>query len=913
MKDDNLSGKNKIRKKYEMMAMNMIKKEADLFRKKPVRSDDLIWKKIAGVVFVIALVVINCFSVWAGQLNLKFSSGISRPWIGPDFYAHRLEDWCLSQGRIECLTGASNRYLYLLTGEVAGSSGELEITVIVSVPELPERPRARNYLGLRLGVKSRNGDFREAALNPQGLEAGLTSEGLLFIGELESVTSREKQETIKRALRKGLELNLALEASANRFNLKVTVRDIESGRVLDELEDFNLPAERVAGGLALISSLPEVKPRPMAEVSWFQDLRIEGSLFRNFNDRALGPVAFTLYTLNQKTLRLSAQLIPGCLVEKTRVFLDIREYGGWYRVAEAEVDLDSWVVCFEIQDWDSQEDKEFRVMIEGLEEETARSSIPMGVIRKEFLTGDRLRLVVLSGNQETGYPHSGLVRAIKSLEPDLVFFGGNQVYGRPASFFRERFTLNEAKQEYLRQWLLFGWAFSDLLKDRPSIIIPDARDFFQTKLWGENGRLVEESPDSDWIAAQDGGGFLMPEEFVRLVFKTQTSHLPPGQGNRSAEDKINSYFCEVRYAGLSLAVIDDRTFRSAPAPVLPDAQIRNGWALNPDFDLKTKTRVKEARLHGQKQLDFLKEWVTDWSSGVWMKAVLSQSLWVSLLTLPEGMIGEEALWKLTGLKEREYPSDDRPAADFNSGGWPQSARDEALKIIRQGLAVHIAGSGGPTSALQYGLEKFDEASWAFVPPPIVSSLAVRWMPKPSGRLAALKEPQATGNFEDAFGNRLSLKVVTNPFEGEQLSFNKGPAGFGLVTFDRITRQITFESLQRPSDAGTPKLKLYPGWPVAFNQLENEGRKPVAYLPVLKIKGLENPVIQVVEERSGQIVYSLRISGSEFRPVVFRAGSYTIRCGEPGTENWKEIKRIASLPGNVEKTRLIDFSSQDELP
>lgn len=895
------------------MSLSTIIKREGLSRKKLARAGSICRTTVSSLIFILAFLFMIFISARAGQLRPDFSPETNRPWIGPDFYAHRLEDWRLSRGRIECLVGASNRYLYLLTGGVAGGSGDLEVTMIVSVPELPERPRARNYLGLRLGVKSKSGDFREAALSAQGLEAGLTSEGLLFIGELESVTSREKQETIKRALRKGLELKLALEASANRFNLEVTIRDTETGRVLDELKDFNLPAERVAGGLALVSSLPEVKPRPEAEVSWFQDLWIEGSLYQSFEDRALGPVAFTLYTLSQKTLRLAAQLIPGCLVEKARAFLDIREDDYWYRVAEAEVDLNSWIACFEVPDWSYEEDLEFRVMVEGLERETASSRIPMGVIRKELLTGDRLRLAVLSGNQEAGYPHSGLVKAVKKLDPDLVFFGGNQVYGRPASFFRERFTLKEAKQEYLRQWLLFGWAFADLLKDRPAIIIPDARDFFQTKLWGENGRLIEEIPDSDWIAAQDSGGFLMPEEFVQLVFKTQTCHLPPGPGSRSTEDKINSYFCEVRYAGLSLAIIDDRTFRSAPAPLLPEAQIRNGWALNPDFDLKKKTRVKEAWLHGQEQLDFLKEWVTDWSSDVWMKAVLSQSVWVSLLTLPEGMRGEEALWKLASIKKGEYPPDDRPAADFNSGGWPPSARDEALRIIRQGLAVQIAGSGGPTAALQYGLEKSAEASWAFVPPPIVSSLAVRWMPKPSGRLAAIKEPQATGSFEDAFGNRFSLQVVTNPVEGEQLSFDKGPAGFGLVTFDRTTRRITFESLKRPEDTEISELKLYPGWPVAFAQLENEGRKPVAYLPVLKIKGLENPVVQVVEERTGQIVYSLRISGTEFRPVVFRAGNYTVRCGEPGTEHWKEIKGIASLPGTVEKTRVIDFNSLNELP
>ncbi|HAR36416.1 MAG TPA: hypothetical protein DCR87_05865 [Acidobacteria bacterium] len=843
----------------------------------------------------------------AGQLRLEWSPGVSRQWVGPDFYAHRLEDWRLHQGELQCLAPAANRYLFLLTGETAGDSGVLQVVLKVSVPELPARPRARNYVGLRLGLKSPGGDYREAALGGQGLEVGLTTEGLLFIGELESVSSEEKLEALKKALRNGVELRLELTPAGGHSSLKLSVVETATGQVLDELEDLQLPAEKTTGGLALVSSLPEVRLGLGEAVSRWGQLRLEGNLFQNRPERALGPVAFTLYTLSHGTLRLSAQFVPGCLSSAGQAVLEIREAGKWVAVARSPVHPDYWLASFRVPDWEASQDREFRVKLEGTSADPAYAHIPIGIIRKEPLFQDHLLLAILSQNQEEGYPHNGLVSALKQQNPDLIFFAGNQVFGRPVSFWREKFSPDQARQEYLRQWLLFGWAFSELLRDRPALVLPDARDYFQNKLWGENGRQVDLASFPDPVAAQDSGGFLMPPDFINLVLATQVSHMPRPGEQPEESSASESHFWEVRYGGLSLAVVCDRWFRSAPAPLLTEAGLRNGWALNPDFDPRTRAAVREARLLGPAQLDLLEKWADDWSGGVWMKALLSQSLWVSLLTLPEGWAGEEALWQLRPLKPGEYPPDDRPVADFTSGGWPRPDRDRALKILRRALAVHLAGSGGPPAALKYGLESTADAVWAFVPPGVVNPLSVRWMPKPRSRTAGLKPPEATGNFEDAFGNRFSLKTITNSVEDLMPKSGRGPAGYGLVRFERESRLITLESLVRPENQPSAEFRPYPGWPVAFSQLENDGRQPVAYLPLLQFKGITDPVVQVVDEKTQELVYSLRIKGTEFRPPVFRAGSYTIRCGEPGTSHWKELKGIGSLPASVRRTRLVDFS------
>jgi len=844
---------------------------------------------------------------WAEQFKLSLDPQLSRHWVGPDFYANWLEDWRLHRGRVECLTPAVNRYLYWLTAEVM-SQGQLLISFKVSVPGLPEKVRARNFIGLRFGIKGRSSDFREAAVSGQGLDAGLTADGLLFIGELESVSPEERLEALKKALKKEVVLMVRLASAGKEFSLSLMVLEPETGRVLDELEDFALPAEKMTGGLALVSNLPEVKAGPENPVCWFEDFQAEGSLLRLLPKRGFGPVAFVLYTVSRGTLKLTAQLVPESLGPQERVFLEIDRGGSFETLTEAYVNRESWTALFQIEGWEAERDLAYRIYAGERLASSEATNYFSGWIRKEPSQSGRLTLAVLSNHQEEGYPHTELVTSLKNHNPDLLIFAGNQVFGRPAALWRGALDYARARQEYLRQWLLFGWAFSDLLKDRPAILLPEARDFFQLKLWGEEGRQAAAENGTDPISLQDRGGFLMSKEFIRLVLATQTGHLPPAAlpDGKKNEKVAGSGFYEVNYAGLSLAVINDRVNRSAPAPLLPEALIRNGWPQNPDFDLKKAARVKEARLLSEEQLQLLKKWVLDWTGGVWFKACLSSSAFVSLLTLPEGQPGEEALWQLSPLKPGEYPESDRPAADFNTGGWPQPARDEILRLLRQARAVHLCGSGGPPAVLKYGLEKPGEAVAALIAPAIQAQVALRWTPAPAKKVGQKKEPLPTGNQEDAFGNKFHLLLVNNPSGEDKAMGLRSISGFALVTFEKSSRQVILENYQLEEKPGA-RAVLMPGWPAVVEQKENEGRKPVGYLPLLKFSGLKDPVVQVVEEKSGETVYCFRIMGTEFRPPVYQPGTYSISCGEPGTEHWKMLKGLRPQPETVKKTLSVDFN------
>ena len=71
-----------------------------------------------------------------------------------------------------------------------------------------------------------------------------------------------------------------------------------------------------------------------------------------------------------------------------------------------------------------------------------------------------------------------------------------------------------------------------------------------------------------------------------------------------------------------------------------------------------------------------------------------------------------------------------------------------------------------------------------------------------------------------------------------------------------------------------------GWPVQFNQLDNYGGE-VGYLPTIEVRGLRDPVVQLIDEATGEVIYTLRIAGSSFRPKVFDADRlYTVVISEP---------------------------------
>ena len=62
--------------------------------------------------------------------------------------------------------------------------------------------------------------------------------------------------------------------------------------------------------------------------------------------------------------------------------------------------------------------------------------------------------------------------------------------------------------------------------------------------------------------------------------------------------------------------------------------------------------------------------------------------------------------------------------------------------------------------------------------------------------------------------------------------------------------------------------------------------------------MDNPVVQVIDAATDDVIYTVRIKGDRIRPKVFKEGEYHIGIGEPETARWKVLENIKSESGNA---------------
>jgi hypothetical protein len=177
--------------------------------------------------------------------------------------------------------------------------------------------------------------------------------------------------------------------------------------------------------------------------------------------------------------------------------------------------------------------------------------------------------------------------------------------------------------------------------------------------------------------------------------------------------------------------------------------------------------------------------------------------------------------------------------------------------------------------LKHGLDEHRDGPYAFTSPALVNTVYARWWHPKDERAGANPVPGSplpwTGDYRDGLGNRISMMAYANPQDLKDE--RKRGDGYGLVRFNKKTGEMTFECWPRFSEG-----EQFPGWPITVRNDDNDGRRPVAWLPELIIEGTESPVIQVVAEAGGEILYTLRARGRRFQPHVYSEGSFTVNVG-----------------------------------
>lgn len=806
-------------------------------------------------------------------------------WVGSQFWPNPMQDWRVRNGKVECSVEGVNRSLHSLTCQLGEAPLSFETSIIVSFhPEIVASPQ--NFAGFRLGAKGKFKDYRSAAVFGEGLEAGLTTDGILFIGDIQS---KEKLD-----LKGSILLRLQVIPTGGKYRLSLVAHDAMQKNTLAQVLAEGISNEQLTGNIALVGHIGAKKQdqeNAAGNATLLQDVPIVPFTFSSWEikgpkviqhpDQAFGPIFFAQYTLHQKTVKLTAQLAPVEAIAGLKVVLQVKKKGKWEALQETTLDPLSRIAHFRIENWSAREAVPYRIQLELPLLNGLQTFDYQGTIAAEPLEAEKLKVAVFSCNCDYGFPDAEVAPHVAKHKPDLAVFLGDQFYESTGGFGIQTSPLEKAALDYLRKWYMFGWSYREVFRHIPVAFIPDDHDVYHGNLWGEGGKHAP--TDQGWTyVAQDQGGYKMTPEWVNMVQRTQTSHLPDPYNSTPVQQGIGVYYTNWNYGGVSFAILEDRKFKSAPKNVLPpEAQVENGFITNPAFDIK-KHREVDAQLLGERQLSFLNEWIGDWKDGVQMKAVLSQTNFCTVATLPQGSTSDKIVPKLPIPKPGEYPSGDAPTVDMDSNGWPQQGRDQALKLMRKAFSFHIAGDQHLASTVQYGVDEFGDAGYAFAGPALNNLWPRRWWPGIENKEPLLGEPAYTGNFFDGFGNRMTVHAVANPHQTglEPAIIYDRATGYGIVSFDKKERQIKIECWPRYVNPIKDPQGQYPGWPVTIKQDDNYGRKAVALLPEIKVKGLKNPVIKVVEEGNGELVYALRIAGNRFKPKVFAEGTYTITISEP---------------------------------
>lgn len=829
----------------------------------------------ATLLFVILVAPASHAADWVGS----FANVSDRVWLGPELWANPMEDWRVQAGRLECVNGGPNRNVHVLTRQLGKKDGTL--TMSVRLGRLDETA-AKGSVGFRIGIQDEIDDYRARLLYGQGSNVGITTDGALFIGStLQSAPASRIPPTF--------DLRLSARPAGKDYVVTLSVHE-PGGKELAHLAG-PLTREQLVGNLALVSNFagsgkpasgkkkdgPKKEGEPAGEPRfWFADWKIDGTKVEAHDDQTFGPILWSMYTLSRGVLKLTAQMPPIGAKESQTVRLQFDQGGGWKTAAEEKIDPQSRTATFRVPNWDDHQDFAYRLAYtvrtrDGRESE----SYWTGTIRKDPAHKPTLVLAAMSCIADFVYPNHDLVRGLKFHDPDLLFFAGDQIYEQAGGYGIIRLPVDRAILNYLRKWYLFGWAFRDVLRDRPSITIPDDHDVYQGNIWGNGGNPIS-------LAEHDAGGYVMHRDFVSVVHKTQTGHLPDAYDPKPIQQDISVYYCPLVLGRVGFAIIADRMFKSGPRGTVATWPGRPDHLKDPKIDVKTLDKPG-LNLLGDRQEKFLREWGTDWF-GVDLKCVLSQTNFCNVANYHGA--------------QREFL-----IADLDSGGWPQTPRNRAVDLMRRAFALHVCGDQHLTSLVQYGVDEPGDANLSFCVPAGANVYPRSWQPDKEG-IPVKNRPAPglpnTGDYRDGLGNPIRVLAIGNPedvYRKPRLqSMQDKACGYGIVRFHVKDQTMTLESWRLLSDAAHPKPgDQFPGWPRKTSILDNYGRKPVAHLPTIVVENLANPVFQIVDEANGEVLYTLRVNGDRFRPPVFGAGSYTVRIGPDGAVSVQSFRNIRPDP------------------
>ncbi len=856
-------------------------------------------------------------------------------WIGSNLWANRLQDWQILDGVLECVVRTQDspmpmRTVHAITREVLPEAGEQFYLAVQVRGTVSHFQKGQCKMGFLIGAGSGWSDYRAGAIvqSYSGLGGGLLCVIDYAVDQLVFRNNNDEQNIDVYPVISNIDYikgeqsisassgDILLELGVNKdgshhYRIMLTGWDVQTGSFLGAAILENRSEKDIVGSFAIVSHPGTTGFRePVA----FTDFRGWGSMLKHHPERELGPIIGTLYSLNKAVLKMTVQFMPVAWHGK---FLDrfpqplvaelkykTKAASNWEKAQQARITQPEYMAFFRVEKWDASYDYDYEI---NFKDKFGEIHYYAGTIRKDPIEKERVSLVALTGmgvmgrradartpgegteevdNNLTGrwspanvwFPHTEIVSNIKKQDPDVIFFTGDQIYEnnptKPDR--RDRFPV----LDYLYKWYLWFWSFRELTKDRPCICQIDDHDVYAGNVWGFGGELNLTGLN------YEGGGYMMDPLFVQMVERTQCLHNPDGyRFNEPMKNSFSSYFGSLTYGGISFAILEDRKFKTPPP----------GKSFQPQDEI----------LLGNPQHRLLDEWSADWANAQ-LKVIVSQSTYAS----------NHTDWDDGGLK------------DYDTGGYPKAGRDRALEAFRKVRAFIVCGDQHLATITRMGIEKPRDAELQFCVP-AVGNIYWRWF-FPEKYLKIWQEsgkmeiPDVSGDYVDEFGNHFQVIAVANPDNPDVINLGRTKAwiprtndliqnrvsqgdGYGCVIIDKALRTITFECYPFDADLEIGEKVQFRGWPYTITFDELDARTPFGYLPDLYFDNVTNLVVQVINEKENETVYTMRTQDKIYTPPVYEQGIYTVRVFDPeNSEREKIVRGLVPVKSQAKKRIKISF-------
>ena len=729
-----------------------------------------------------------------------------RVWLGEQFWANPMEDWRVVDGAAECIKADNNRNIHLVTHQLTDPAKPFAMSVEIQRVEMLT---SDGGAGFRIGIRSDINDYRANCFTQNGVVAGLVGNKLKLGRKTQSIAEGSEH----------FVLELSGKPSGNQSELTLTAKS-HDGKLLGSMSQ-QFDADSLLGNISIVNNLAPAargKGKPKTKNSGsryrFADWKVGGTAFTISNENKFGPILWSMYSLSDSrgddgfVMKISALTGPMGEKDNQSVELHVQKNGNWESLGEAKLDTDAWVATFRIANWDEKTETPYKLVYREKQLDGSESATEWSGKIKANPVGRPLRVGSLTCQKDYGFPYAPVADNLIRLDPDMLYFSGDQLYENHGGYGLIRDPAGPAILNYLRKYYMFGMAFRHAMKDRPTIVLPDDHDVFQGNIWGEGGAAMADKAKG----ASSKGGYREPARMVNAVHRTCAAHHPDFFEPAASMQEISVYFGDMVYGGVSFAILGDRQWKSGPERVETGSG-RADHVLDKNFDC-SKLDLDGLVLLGERQEKFLKHWGSDWN-GHSMKVLLSQTVFA-------------------GVATHHGKFDGYLKADLDSGGWPQTARDNAIDIIRESMALHICGDQHLATVSQYGVKAQRDSNWVFCTPAIAAGYPRWWRPddvdmshenRPSHGI------KNTGEYTDGLGNKIYVYGVGNPEVGSkknryELAHQKG-SGFGMVTIDTDAKTYYLEAFRFSIDATDGKeSNQFPGWPLTIKQTENRGENVI---------------------------------------------------------------------------------------